>query len=145
MLSTIVTVLLFCDVFTENCHKQAEISFGIQKLTSSTGVQQDDPLGPLLFSLIILELVDEIGPLNDINLKLWYLDNGNFVGHRCKVTSLLEQMKSKGPKYGHQLNMSRCEISGLLETSPFRNIRQMWNKSSTQRVVLISGLSSLGI
>ena len=91
-------------------HKQAELRFGIRKLTSSTGVQQGDPLGPLLFPLVILELVDEIGPLNDINLKLWYLDDGNFVGHRCKVASLLEQMKSKGPKYGLQLNMSKCEI-----------------------------------
>ena len=91
-------------------HKQAELRFGIRKLTSSTGVQQGDPLGPLLFSLVILELVDEIGPLNDINLKLWYLDDENFVGQRCKVASLLEQMKSKGPKYGLQLNMSKCEI-----------------------------------
>ncbi|XP_062512057.1 uncharacterized protein LOC134187899 [Corticium candelabrum] len=91
-------------------HKPAELRFGNRKLTSSTGVQQGDPLGPLLFSLVILDLVDEIGPLNDINLKLWYLDDGNFVGHRCKVASLLEQMKSKGSRYGLQLNMSKCEI-----------------------------------
>ena len=71
---------------------------------------QGDPLGLLLFSLVILELVDDIGPINDINLKLWYLDNGNFVGHRCKIASLLGQMKSKRPRYGLHLNMSKCEI-----------------------------------
>ena len=57
-------------------HVQAELRFGIRKLATFTGVQQRDPLGPMLFSLVILELVDEIGPLNDINLKLWFVDHG---------------------------------------------------------------------
>ena len=56
-------------------HVQSELRFGIRKLATFTGVQQRDSLGPLLFSLVILELVDEIGPLNDINLKLWYVDD----------------------------------------------------------------------
>ena len=65
-------------------HKRAELHFGSRNLTSSTSVQQGNPLGSLLFSLIILELVDDIGSINDINLKSWYLDNGNFVGHRLQ-------------------------------------------------------------
>ena len=37
----------------------------------------------------------------------------NFVGHRWKVASLLYQIKSKGPKYGLQLSMSKCETFWL--------------------------------
>ena len=60
--------------------------------------------------MIILELVDKIGPLNDINLKLWCIVEGIFVGLCWELASRLEQMKSKGLKYGLQSNMSKCDI-----------------------------------
>ena len=86
MLSTIVTVLRFCDVFTEsflscldgcsgditneqNLVLVVEISLLLLVFSKTT-------LSVLCLFLVILELVDDIGPTNDINLKLWYLDDG---------------------------------------------------------------------
>ena len=42
-------------------HCAAELWFGYHHLKSTAGVHQGDPLGPPLFSLAILELVDEVG------------------------------------------------------------------------------------
>ena len=74
------------------------------------GVQQGDPLGPLLFSLVILELLDDIGHIPNMSLNLWYLDDGTFVGPRESVASFLELVLSKGPAHGLYINMSKCEI-----------------------------------
>ena len=53
-----------------------ELRFGSHRILSTAGVQQGDPLGLLLFSLVILQLLDDIGPLSGMQLNLWYLDDG---------------------------------------------------------------------
>ena len=60
-------------------HTEAELRFGQNRLTSSAGVQQGYPLGPLPFSLVILELMDEIGAQEGISMNLWYLDDGSIL------------------------------------------------------------------
>ena len=103
---------IFCNVclvivvldHRENC--ESCLHFG----DVSIPVQQGDCLGPLLFSLVIMKLMDDIDPLPDINLKMWYLDDGSFVGSRGSVASLLNILQSKGPSFGLHLNLSRCDI-----------------------------------
>ena len=91
-------------------HCEGFLNFGDILIPSSGGVQQGDPLGPLLFSLVIMELMDSIGPLPDINMKLWYLDDGSFVGPRTAVATLLNVLEIKGPLFGLHLNTSKCEV-----------------------------------
>ena len=74
-------------------HTAGDLRFGRQKLQSTTGVQQGDPLGPLLFSLVILELLDDIGPFPNLNFQLWYLDDGTLVGPRNVVASIFEMLQ----------------------------------------------------
>ena len=89
-------------------HREGRLRFGDTSIFSTSGVQQGDPLGPLLFSLLILELLDDMGPTPDINLKVWYLDNGTFVGPRSSLVSFLDVLK--GPTIGLSVNIRKCEI-----------------------------------
>ena len=91
-------------------HTSAELRSGCDRLLSSTGVQQGDPLGPLLFSLVVLELMDSIDPPQELLLQLWYLDDGSFVGPRTAISDLLTQISKNGPKFGLHLNMKKCEV-----------------------------------
>ena len=61
-------------------HSPGELRFGAHGVISSSSVQQGDPLGPLLFSLGLLELLVGVPDLKDLSLKLWYLDDGTLVG-----------------------------------------------------------------
>ena len=70
-------------------HCQGELCFGPHPLKSSAGVQQGDPLGPILFSLVLLELQDTVGPIEGLDLSVWYLDDGTFIGTQTAVTQLL--------------------------------------------------------
>eukprot|EP00731_Ephydatia_muelleri_P036466 Em0260g3a len=58
-------------------------------ISSQSGVQQGDPLGPMLFALVLHKLVSSIEADDDcINLSFnaWYLDDGILVGE-CEVFS----------------------------------------------------------
>ena len=62
-----------------------ELHFGSHRIKSSAGVQQGDPLGPILFSLVLLELTSGIRQLDGTRLSLWYLDDGTIIGTRTAV------------------------------------------------------------
>ena len=62
------------------CYSQpAELRFGHRHILASTGVQQGDPLGPLLFSLVLVQFLCSISFSETCLLNLWYLDDGTFM------------------------------------------------------------------
>ena len=91
-------------------HCEGFLQFGDAWIKSSAGVQQGDPLGPLLFSLALLELLDDIGTSKGINVQLWYLHDGAFVGSRPAIAHLLDILLSRGPSFGLHVNVNKCEI-----------------------------------
>ena len=79
-------------------------------ISSQSGVQQGDPLGPLLFSLPLLLIIEEIKKECDLLLNVWYLDDGTLLGTAPEIAKALEIIQKKGPKLGLHLNLSKCEI-----------------------------------
>ncbi|GJV26568.1 hypothetical protein Tco_1379263 [Tanacetum coccineum] len=57
---------------------------------SCQGVQQGDPLGPLLFSLVLHPLICKIRDSFNLYLQAWYLDDGTIIGDTLVVGKVLE-------------------------------------------------------
>ncbi|GJS24862.1 hypothetical protein Tco_0453494 [Tanacetum coccineum] len=56
-----------------------------EHIWSTTGVQQGDPLGPLLFALVLHPLVYKIRDNCKLLLHAWYLDDGTVIGDSEEV------------------------------------------------------------
>ena len=80
-------------------------------VASAEGVQQGDPLGPLIFSLVVHELVVRIHKeCPGLHLHAWYLDDGVIAGPTAVVRRALEIIHEDGPKNGLNLNLKKCEL-----------------------------------
>ena len=76
-------------------------------LSSQTGVQQGDPLGPMLFSLVLQKLVATIDADEEclhLLLQAWYLDDGMLAGNRSAVLHALHLIEELGPHMGRFVN-----------------------------------------
>ncbi|XP_056686000.1 uncharacterized protein [Spinacia oleracea] len=79
-------------------------------LLSSQGVQQGDPLGPLLFALTLHPLIHLINEKCNLDFMAWYLDDGTIIGETALVSSALQVITTEGPAMGLHLNVEKTEI-----------------------------------
>eukprot|EP00731_Ephydatia_muelleri_P011585 Em0006g479a len=92
------------------------------QLSSEVGVQQGDPLGPLLFSLVLHKVVSYIAQDRECLPLLfngWYLDDGVLLGHSQAVNLALTLIQKMGPSLGLFVNVSKCELFGCGDLSSF--------------------------
>jgi hypothetical protein len=76
-------------------------------------VQQGDPLGPLLFSLVLHRIVTKISSrakCANLLLNLWYMDDGIIAGPAPDVRKALKLIVKYGPDLGLDLNLEKCEL-----------------------------------
>eukprot|EP00435_Cladocopium_sp_Y103_P070503 s1049_g35.t1 len=87
------------------------------------GVQQGDPLGPLLFATAIHTLTQELrsGPLD---LAFFYLDDGVIAGAITAVGAALAHIQRRGGELGLALNLSKCEVVGVGSALPATTLAQ---------------------
>lgn len=95
--------------FYQCYHKPSILFFGDYRIASQVGVQQGDPSGPLIFSLAIQPIIEELKS----ELNVWFLDDGTIAGNMETVLNDLKIIKEKFAAIGLEVNTNKCEIFQL--------------------------------
>ena len=88
----------------------ARLYVGDTCIGAYTGVQQGDPLGPLLFALVLHPLVLQVEEHCSVPFHAWYLDDGTIIGKAEEVAKALDIIRAEGPQFGLMLNIKKSEI-----------------------------------
>ena len=111
-----------------------------------TGVQQGDPLGPLLFSLVLRVLtarIREVAP--DLALNVWYLDDGTLIGRTDDVLAALAIISTDGPALGLHVNFSKCELWWCKENQRMHEFPPEIKRITTGGVALLGSAVGCGV
>ena len=82
------------------------------QISSESGVQQGDPLGPLLFALVLQKLISSVDADDecmDLLCQAWYLDDGALAGNRPAMLRAMHIIEEMGPALGLYINFTKCE------------------------------------
>ena len=96
---------------------ESRLQFGDFVLGSSTGVQQGDPLGPLLFAAALQPLAEQLRS-SPLDLSLFYLDDGVLAGSIASVSAALTQVQGASADLGLALNLRKSEVMLVGRTPP---------------------------
>ena len=97
--------------WVEFCYaRPARLYYDDSILWSCQGVQQGDPLGPLLFALALHPLILSINKICELTLQAWYLDDGTIIGDTLMVAKAFDIIRKDGPGRGLFLNVDKTEL-----------------------------------
>ncbi|MDA8003073.1 MAG: reverse transcriptase domain-containing protein, partial [Alphaproteobacteria bacterium] len=93
--------------FVHSAYAQTSSLFCTDQVVEfSKGVQQGDPLGPMLFCLTIHPMVEKLRS----ELKVFYLDDGTLGGNLEDIIRDLQLVEKEAAELGLQLNRSKSEL-----------------------------------
>ncbi|XP_065315661.1 uncharacterized protein LOC135924531 [Gordionus sp. m RMFG-2023] len=105
--------------FLFSCYQSPTIlQFNKEKILSVEGIQQGDPLGSLLFSLGINDMIKSINSSCTLSLHAWYIDDGILSGPSSEIAKAVTIIKEMGTAIGLSLNQSKSEFSLLNSNAP---------------------------
>ena len=93
----------------ECCYgNQPLLLLGHETISSCSGVQQGDPLGPLGFALTLQPILEKIkAEVPDLLLNSWYLDDGTLCGSPSDLAAALHIIEAEGPPLGLHPNRAK--------------------------------------
>ena len=106
----------------------SNLQFGDAILQSSTGVQQGDPLGPLLFSAGVEPLAAGLKQ-GSVDFSIFYLDDGLLAGSLADVSDALTKLQQAAAALGLAVNLSKSEAIAVGMTLHL----QTWQPNSRRR------------
>ncbi|XP_026413120.1 uncharacterized protein LOC113308884 [Papaver somniferum] len=97
--------------WVEFCYSHpARLYYNEHTLSTTKGVQQGDPLGPLFFALTLHPLAIKIAARCALDFHAWYLDDGTIAGDTLEVAKALKIIQKEGPERGLVVNINKTEI-----------------------------------
>ncbi|GJW06041.1 uncharacterized mitochondrial protein-like protein [Tanacetum coccineum] len=97
--------------WVEFCYSNlVRLYYGEHTLWSCQGVQQGDPIGPLLFALVLHPLICKIRDSFTLSLQAWYLDDGTIVVDTLVMGKVFELILEDGPWYDLHSNVDKTEV-----------------------------------
>ena len=95
------------------------------KLCCTTGVQQGDPLGPLLFSAGIHAVISSCNVNFPEVWGCWYLDDGSLVGPLEALERVVTFLLYRLGEIGLKINFSKCHLLTVGETTLYPHLAAM--------------------
>jgi len=115
----------------------SHLFYNDQVIQSATGVQQGDPLGPLLFCMTLHPVLSQC----DAEIRIGYLDDVTLGGSISLISQNVEYLKEASLNLGLVLNDNKCEIisNSIPQTLP-SSVKDFLYVHSSDAVLLGSPL-----
>ena len=105
-------------------------------------MQQGDPLGHLLFCLVLQQVVSAIAEDADCASLLfhkWYIDDGVVAGPIAAIARVLAIIQDRGPPLGLYINIAKCELFSLSDRNLVPSHADEMKRSNVPHFEILGG------